>query len=172
MLKDIAAQASFASIIKQAVQAVREVKKSQILTAELVKIQRKSPENVKTTLKLPVLTRFGSNVHCLKSVLANRQNLSELAISTSGMSKLTRETRMNILGGSLDNDFWNRVQEVLKIMEPIAVMLTQFETDIPNISIVPEAFYKIRSHLDTCLEESRLLSSGECDKINDSFRKL
>lgn len=171
LLKDIAAKGGFTDLIKQVVQIVKEVKKSQILTAELVKIQAKYPENIKTTLKLPVPTRFGSTVHSLKSVMVNRQNLSELAISPQGIARLTRETRLNILGGNLEIDFWGGIQEVLNVMEPIAAMLQRFEADVPSLSTVPEAFHQIRNHLDKALDESTLLTADECAKIIQSFLK-
>ncbi|KAL5237605.1 hypothetical protein ACI65C_005015 [Semiaphis heraclei] len=53
----------------------------------------------------------------------------------------------------INNDtFWDRIKNLHNFLKPIAYWITRIESDLPQLSIVPEIFVEIKKQYDTCIK--------------------
>lgn len=164
MVEDIIKQPTVHEIVTTSKLIIKEIKRSHILSAILVEIQKSTPkdeEQVLTTLKLSGKTRWGSNLISLKSMYVNRFNLKKLTISrkTAGMD----ESHKTLI---CDNEFWVKISKSILLLEPIVTALFVLKSDNPFISEVPEVFNKIESHLQKQLHDTSLSLLPILESIN------
>jgi len=94
----------------------------------------------KKSLMLPVQTRWGSVVVFLNSLLANKQTIRLLNIDERCEEDIIPRVKQFI-----NNDlFWDRVKNLHNFLKPIAYWITRIESDLPQLSIVPEIFVEIK----------------------------
>jgi len=138
-----------------------EFKQSHILNSLLKEFQNADPNKTlkKITLKLPIVTRWGSNVQCLKSLIFNKQYLQQIAISPKAIKYLSKNSSVKIL----DNDvFWPKVEKLISILEPISIWIKTLESETSNLSDVVCAFHqideKIKNSVSVTKEQQGILS--------------
>lgn len=110
--------------------------------------------NIKS-LKLPVPTRWGSTVVCLRSLLENRFPVMAMAVDETMMHKVPKRSKALIL----NDGFWSRLSRIIDVLEPIAHATEKIESDVPRISQAVEIFAEIDECLQSSLPQSPL--SGE-----------
>ncbi|XP_046600001.1 uncharacterized protein LOC124295157 [Neodiprion lecontei] len=136
LVKDIANILSVSECVQNSTSIIKEIKKSHVLSALFVQAQNQNSLNEKCTLKLPIKTRFGYLLHCLESLLKNKNNLELLAVMPDAQKYLSIATRNNIL----NNEYWIRVTRINELIKPIGQCIFYLEGDDPKISQVTEAF--------------------------------
>jgi hypothetical protein len=86
---------------------------------------------------MPVKTRWGSTVHCLESLIQNKEILQQLASSDDdNVVKELGNIQMHIVEFS----FWYKIYKVLDLMKPITEWIKKLESDNPYVS---DVFYVI-----------------------------
>lgn len=168
LVKDVTNQATTDLILKDSTSIVKEIKKSNILQANLVEIQRSAPveERVTTTLKLPAQTRWGSSLNCSQSLSVNQSNLKNLAISKVS-NRLSQTTKKLIL----DDEYWIKVQKLIELIQPIVVFLIKIEGDESRMSEIPEIFIELEYNFMTIFNESlSLLTATEAQNVLNSLK--
>lgn len=155
LIHDILKIKTYDSIAVKSKLIIKTIKKSHILNATLSSIQKKNFTNKREikTLKLPVITRWGSIYTSLNSLLYNKKNLQELSISENVTNEIA-----NIKVNILDDEVWLRIESLHEILSPLAKYITEIQTSKPIISRVVEIFYNMYSHF------SNLLNIKECDR--------
>lgn len=119
MCEDILKKPSIAAFITSLVSIVKTVRSSQYLTAIFNKTS-------KVALKLPVKTRWGSYLLCLKSMLQNKLTLQTMVINSEVAEKFEKGMKTKILD---DDIFWIRVEKMITMLSPICELITQLETN-------------------------------------------
>lgn len=76
-------------------------------------------------MKVAGKTRWGSNVRCLKSLLVNKDNLQNLAISRKSVGYLDAQIKSLLL----DENTWWEIEQVLGLLTPIFDWITIWEGD-------------------------------------------
>ncbi|XP_063216168.1 uncharacterized protein LOC134527426 [Bacillus rossius redtenbacheri] len=79
LCNDIVKCESVSNCFKRVVDIIKTIKQSHILTSVLSEINE--TKGNKTTLHLPAVTRWGSFLHCLDSMMNNRVSLQTLAVT-------------------------------------------------------------------------------------------
>ncbi|CAM1295475.1 Uncharacterised protein r2_g470 [Pycnogonum litorale] len=137
LLGDIMSIETMQAIHSKAKKIVKSVKNKQVVSATFAEKQRQKGKS--TSLKLPVITRWGSSVIMYQSLQDGKETLQELAIMESlGIDADIRRT-------VLDNDvFWVRITSCLELLEPITSAIGQVEGDSAHLSDVYRVFHEIK----------------------------
>ena len=96
-------------------------------------------ENVNTTLKLPVKTRWGSVLTCLESVQQNKLVLRKLAVSKISEKDMSLQLKKVIL----DGNFWMLNEATVKFLTPLHAAIIQLESDVSNLAEVFQLYSKV-----------------------------
>ena len=115
-------------------------------------------ENVNTTLKLPVKTRWGSVLTCLESVQQNKLVLRKLAVSEISEKDMSLQVKKAIL----DDDFSMLSKATVKFLTPLHCI--QLEADVPNLAEVFQLYSKVRIGMMENIETIPLIE-GEQETI-------
>ncbi|KAL4103209.1 hypothetical protein QTP88_018586 [Uroleucon formosanum] len=127
---------------------VNNIRRRHVLHAIFNEKQKESGINKKKSLMLPVQTRWGSVVVFLNSLLANKQIIRLLNIDERCEEDIIPRVKQFI-----NNDiFWDRVKNLHNFLKPITYWITRIESDLPQLSIVPEIFVEIKKQYDTCIK--------------------
>ncbi|KAL5237672.1 hypothetical protein ACI65C_005082 [Semiaphis heraclei] len=111
----------------------------------------------KKSLMLPVQTRWGSVVVFLNSLLAIKQIIRLLNIDERCEEDIIPRVKQFI-----NNDlFWDRVKNLHNFLKPIAHWITRIESDLPQLSIVPEIFVEIKNQYDICIKNVSCFETGQ-----------
>ena len=97
-------------------------------------------ENVNTTLKLPVKTKWGSVLTFLGNVQQNKLVLRKLAVSEISEKDMSLQVKKAIL----DDDFWMLNEATVKFLTPLHAAIIQLEADVPNLAEVFQQYSKVR----------------------------
>ena len=177
-------------VVNDAKGIVKEVKASHILSANLRRRQRdadatrrakesgkgkgkgkstsKSSEHQSAklptvcSLKLPVPTRWGSNVMCLESVKYNRPHLMAMAVDHQALKQFSKHSKDLLL----NDDFWSRLTRTCDLLQPVASSVQFIESDKPQISQSAKLFAELKAHFDTALPASPLSKEEELQVQN------
>ncbi|KAM9524104.1 uncharacterized protein ACWYII_043426 isoform 2-T2 [Salvelinus alpinus] len=152
ILNDIMALKTMDTLYKIAKEMVRHVKCHQVISA--IYRSKQSEKNKSTNLKLPSNTRWGV-VIMFDSLLEEKESPQEMAISQSA------DMDNPIKRILLDDVFWERVVSSLKLLNPIAVAITQIEGDRMALSYVQTLLADVREDICTVLPTSLLLQAEE-----------
>lgn len=148
LINDIISLKSFQILIKGGVAIVNNIRRRHVLHAIFNEKQKESSINKKKSLMLPVQTRWGSVVVFLNSLLANKQIIRLLNIDERCEEDIIPSVKQFI-----NNDtFWDRIKNLHNFLKPIAYWITRIESDLPQLSIVPEIFVEIKKQYDTCIK--------------------
>ncbi|XP_076062416.1 uncharacterized protein LOC143037750 [Oratosquilla oratoria] len=145
------------NIQSDCIKVCKAVKQSQKLTALLKQHQQQSPQGQQQTLKLPVKTRWGSVIQCLKSVCINKHELQALAINDDAKPSLDLSIRKLLLS----EVFWDRTEGILKLLKPVADAITSIEGDNKNLSLVIKVFSDLKLSFEENLSSFQILKSEE-----------
>lgn len=162
LIGDICKLQSLGAIIDQAKDVAVYVRRHQVVSALLTQYQL-SQKGVTTRLQLPVVTRWGSNVACLRSLFDSKAALQSTFIDEHVVNDIPRQLRTRVL----DNDvFWPRIEKTLKFLRPFAEAITTVESDEPRLSRVPAIFASLRQHMSLTLSSSPLTKKDEESAAN------
>ncbi|XP_066979617.1 zinc finger BED domain-containing protein 4-like isoform X2 [Macrobrachium rosenbergii] len=156
MFTDIMKAKSIESVQKECTNLVKHIKSSQKLLAIFRKLQSEGNE-AKTSLKLPVKTRWGSIIHCMQSIQENKHTLQKLAIDEEAKKGLEKSAK----GTLLSEVFWDKIAGYLQLLKPVATAITMTEGDDQYLSIVMKVFHDLQSSFDEQLPNSPVLQSEE-----------
>lgn len=162
LFTDLKKLKTLSSLITEAVEIVKLIKLSHKLNALFMEKQASSREKV--SLKLPVQTRWGSVVTCLRSLLVNRHALQMLAIDEEAQPFFIGQ-KQKLKSAILLEVFWDKVSGFLCLLEPIATNITMVEADKPNLSSVYKIFCDLKSHFETNIPQSPFTKHEEKEAI-------
>ena len=117
-------------------------------------------ENVNTTLKLLVKTRWESVLTCLESVQQNKLVLRKLAVSEISEKDMSLQVKKAIL----DDDFWMLNEATVNSLTPLHAAIIQLEADVPNLAEVFQLYSKVRIGVIENIETIPLIE-GEQETI-------
>lgn len=104
-----------------------------------------------------LLCRWGSNIHCVESIMKNKSGLQLLAIDDSIKSLIGQNVKKLLLS----EVFWNRCEGYLLLMKPFADAITAVEGDNVDLSAVLSIFTKLQDTLKENVSKSPLLKAEE-----------
>nr|CAG8446911.1 2846_t:CDS:1 [Entrophospora candida] len=97
--------------------------------------------------KLNNLTRWDSHLECLESLSSLFKSKAEIQL-TMGILQSNNNINTNLKSDCLDPQFWNQLEAIIMILEPIAFLLKLFESnESVHSSIYPlfnDLFYKTK----------------------------
>jgi Protein of unknown function (DUF 659)/hAT family C-terminal dimerisation region/BED zinc finger len=162
LIGDVCKLPSLLTILDNVKEIVLYVRRHQVVNATVTKNQQKQ-KGTTTRLQLPVVTRWGSNVHCLKSLVNTKAALQTTFIDDVLAPDIPRAIRKRVL----DNDvFWVQVEKSLKLLKPFADAITVLESDKPRLSHIPGIFSSLRQHMTTMLKSSPLSKKDELGMVS------
>lgn len=137
---DVMKPQAIQAFISIAIDTIKVIKRSQILSALLSQLIREKGAGER--LKLPSKTRWGSYLFAIRSLLKTKNALQALAVHEEA-STMPRETKTNLL----DETFWKMTEECIALIEPITENIFKLEGNKNNINLVYMAFKDIHSRL-------------------------
>lgn len=155
LLGDVCNLPSATDILQKAKAIVKEVNNSHRLRS-MLSVQCTAMQ-CKQSLKMPVVTRWGSSIACLDSVLANKLSLRRLAIDEEAQSLLASAPKSSILS----DVFWDQLVNLLELLRPVLKWITILEGDSPEIGATVEAFAELKDHFTTTLRKSPMTKKEE-----------
>jgi hypothetical protein len=163
LLGDIMSTQTMQAIHSKAKTIVKFFRNKQVVSATFAEKQKQKGKP--TSLKLPVVTRWGSTVIMFQSLQEGKESLQEVAIMDS--LDIEGEIRKNIL----DNDiFWARITACLALLEPITSAIAQVESDSARLSDVYRLFNEIKQKINEALPTSPLQQQEE-KKVREYIEK-
>lgn len=147
---------TFQLFLAQAVSLVKAIRLSHVLSASF---KEKQTQKNRVSLKLPVVTRWGSVIHCLESLRSNKQAITSLAID-EGLQDIIKK-HPNFKKNALDDTFWDKVEGFISLLKPVADAITICESDKTKISLVLRIFNNIEQHFAKALPGCPLLKQEE-----------
>jgi hypothetical protein len=156
LCEDILKCNTMKSFMATVISIVKSIRNSHILKALFDRFQLDKKFEDRLSLKLPGQTRWGSNLFCLQSLLANKSVLQKLAVSEE--AEISPEMKRQLLD---DEVFWVRVQKLVNIFHPIIELITAFESNTPIIHNVYKEFHILQNTLKQEIPESPLQKSEE-----------
>lgn len=135
---------------------VNNIKRGHITNAIF---QNKRNENNSTSmaLSLPVVTRWGSVVAFFKSLLVNKQ----IVRSMNGDEVAEKDLRPNVKKTISCSNFWKKIENFYKLLNPVAKWITIIEGDRPQLSIVPLIFSELKKSIEETIENNNILKYEE-----------
>lgn len=161
---DIGKCKSVQKIITNSKAIIKKVKRSHMIGALLSKIQNEN--NIKSSLKLPGKTRFGSNCISLQSLSKNRNALQILAVNDTIKDKIPSRMRSRILSDT----FWNNIEVLIKILEPILKANIELEGDGILIHKVYSTFHGLGNNISDVIHSCNLLTEKEKNDVSMNFK--
>ena len=125
-----------------------------LLQATFIRIQNQviKKKNAAISLKFPVKTRWGSYLHCLLSLKANKFVLQILSIWEAQLPSELKKKK-----ASRDDDvFWVCVEKMICILDSIVNLISYLEPNEPQIHLVNRKFNNL---------ENVLLEVGLCNTL-------
>ncbi|GBB95101.1 hypothetical protein RclHR1_24790001 [Rhizophagus clarus] len=113
--------------------------KSHQVPAAILKRYQLSNYDRRISLKLPVKTRWGSSAICLNSLQVNQLAI-ELTITELSRNQTVR-IEDDIKSIVLDDEFWEDVDNLLKVLNELVIGISMFESDTPSLSKVLDWYH-------------------------------
>ena len=85
---------------------------------------------------LPALTRWGTHLACLQSLQKSKTALEQALMDTN----IRQNMDLNLRNHILSDNFWEDLNVIIKIMEPMVIALKSFESDTSILSTVYSQF--------------------------------
>ncbi|KAL5242659.1 hypothetical protein ACI65C_010069 [Semiaphis heraclei] len=86
-------------------------------------------------------------------VLPSSYQLSNKLLDSEVNDERCEEDIIPSVKQCINNDtFWDRIKNLHNFLKPIAYWITRIESDLPQLSIVPEIFVEIKKQYDTCIK--------------------
>lgn len=122
--KDIVALKIAKEIVDKGSEIINTIKRSKIILAKFKQIQIQNQKCL-TTLKANASTRFSTYFYSLESLVKNKYNLQQLAISENSLS---RKLKDNILS----EQFWLEVVKLMAFLLPLCLGIKKLKKMIPK----------------------------------------
>ncbi|GES90591.1 uncharacterized protein LOC112597101 [Rhizophagus clarus] len=107
--------------------------------AAILKRYQLSNYDRRISLKLPVKTCWGSSAICLNSLQVNQLAI-ELTITELSRNQTVR-IEDDIKSIVLDDEFWEDVDNLLKVLNELVIGISMFESDTPSLSKVLDWYH-------------------------------
>jgi hypothetical protein len=111
-------------------------------SAKLKRIQAEN-YNQEIALVLPILTRWGTHLDCFKSLQKSKIALEQTLMDPEIRKKMNSSARNYILS----EEFWEKLDVIIKILEPIVIVLKLFESDTSTLSTVYFHFKQLMNQI-------------------------
>ena len=167
LLKDFEHIKTLGDHISMCKEIVKFFKLKQVPNAVLHEKQESA--NSKQSLKLPVQTRWGSIVECMKSIQVNKQSLREAAVNIAVESMAPKKVQNAILN---DGVFWDRNLKFIDLLSPITRLITYFEATSATLSDVRHKLITLRDSFHSHVSESPFLLAEEKTAILKFSKRL
>lgn len=161
MIGDIRKLVSVKKYIDDVNEIIKTIRGHTVLLSMFTKIGKEN--NIITTLKLPVITRWGSVVLSLKSMLQCKTILRILAVSED-VGQLPEPMKRKLR----DDIFWVKILKLTNLLEPILQWITRLESNKPTIHLVTQAFSEISKSFNDNLPEAPI-SKIDQERIIEVF---
>jgi len=161
MIGDIRKLVSVKKYIDDVNEIIKTIRGHTVLLSMFTKIGKEN--NIITTLKLPVITRWGSVVLSLKSMLQCKTILRILAVSED-VGQLPEPMKRKLR----DDIFWVKILKLTNLLEPILQWITRLESNKPTIHFVTQAFSEISKSFNDNLPEAPI-SKIDQERIIEIF---
>lgn len=166
LLKDFMKLSEILNASKKSRQICKHFKNHHVLYATFKSIQlEKYKKNKITSLKVPAETRFGSIFLNLNSLWKNKEAVQCTVIK----EELKEEIKQDLKKTILDDNFWIKVNSIVKIMSPVLTGIKILESDRALLSEVPVVFKFIRDALDN-LELSTTVANSLETFVNERYQ--
>lgn len=149
---DITKRSGIANLINE-IKEIIKLFHGHILSAKLKKL--KTELQVEASLTLPVATRWGSIVICLKNILKLQLVLQRCCIEPDFQDKSFTRNKL------LSECFWANVHDLHELLEPITKWINIFESDKSNIYLTKRAFSEIEKDLTKNVDNLIILSDDD-----------
>ncbi|XP_053625477.1 uncharacterized protein LOC128683656 [Plodia interpunctella] len=159
LCQDVMQLVSLKRFIDMAIDVVKTIKRSQILTSVLDRLVKE--RNAGEALKLPDKTRWSSHYACIKSLDNTKVALQCLANDDSVIRILPLETKAALL----DNNFWEMTKQLIKIMRPISEVVAKLQSNECNMVNIFMMMKDLRSKFNLILPEISILSHQDREII-------
>ncbi|CAG4982713.1 unnamed protein product [Colias eurytheme] len=157
--KDIFKITLFEEVLRDVVKVIRYIKRAHIVLALFEKFQIEKYGRTSSSLKLFSKTRWSGAYITIKSYKGNREALELLAKCHETDILLQIKTII------LDSQIWIKIDEVVKVLEPIAKAILISEKNSALLSDVPYIFNLVSQELNSELETAEFLSQVDKNVI-------
>ncbi|GBC35870.1 zinc finger BED domain-containing protein 1-like [Rhizophagus irregularis DAOM 181602=DAOM 197198] len=131
------------SVVENAKKLVNYFKAHVQATAKLKRIQKENYSK-EIALVLPALTRWGTHLACFQSLQNSRTALEQALMDIRIRQNMDLTLRAHILS----DEFWEDLDIITKIMEPMVSALKLFESDISILSNVYSYFKEVMNQIN------------------------
>jgi len=131
------------SVVENAKKLVNYFKGHVQAAAKLKRIQKENYSK-EIALVLPALTRWGTHLDCFQSLQNSKTALEQALMDIRIRQNMDSTLRTHILS----DDFWEDLDIITKIMEPMVSTLKLFESDISILSTVYSYFKKVMDQVN------------------------
>ena len=110
------------------------------------------------SLILPSQTRWGTHAAMLQRLLATKKALQHLVMEDDIDNIIERSMKSSILDNSV---FWQQIENLHAVLQPVADAIKTIETDSPVLSDVPRIFFELRQSLDQAVRIAPITKKEE-----------
>lgn len=157
LMKDLEALRSFKDHMANSQEIVKYFKLKHVPNA-ILREKQGLGEQTPPTLKLPVETRWGSSVNCIKSIQANRQFLREAIIHPEVEGMAPTRIKNLILK---DDVYWDRNARFIDLLSPVIDLISFMEYRGATVSDVRHQFFKLKATFEEMIHASPFLLTEE-----------
>ncbi|GET53362.1 zinc finger BED domain-containing protein 1-like [Rhizophagus irregularis DAOM 181602=DAOM 197198] len=143
LISDILKIDQIKSVVENAKKLVNYFKAHVQATAKLKHIQKENYSK-EIALVLPALTRWGTHLACFQSLQNSRTALEQALMDIRIRQNMDLTLRAHILS----DEFWEDLDIITKIMEPMVSALKLFESDISILSNVYSYFKEVMNQIN------------------------
>lgn len=162
LIGDIMKCSSLKNFDGQCKDIIKQITGSHIVLATFNQIQ-KDKKGTSLSLKLPVVTRWGSVLQCLDSLANCKFALKILVVTEEINNKLSSTVKKNCLD---DEIFWKKVEKLIEILTPIVKWITKLEGDDLQMAEVVDAFKELDNSLEYMISGLPITQKEEADIMN------
>jgi hypothetical protein len=143
LISDILKIDQIKTIVESAKKLVNYFKAHVQAAAKLKRIQQEN-YNKEIALVLPAITRWGTHLACLQSLQNSKTALQQALMDT----RIRQNMDSNLRNCVLLDSFWENLDVIIKIMEPMVVVLKSFESDTSILSSVYSHFKNLMDQIN------------------------
>ncbi len=143
LISDILKIDQIKSVVENAKKLVNYFKGHIQAAAKLKRIQKENYSK-EIALVLPALTRWGTHIACFQSLQNSKTALEQALMDV----KICQNMDLTLRAHILSDDFWEDLNIITKIMEPMVSALKLFESDTSILSTVYSYFKKVMDQIN------------------------
>ena len=143
LISDILKIDQIKSVVENAKKLVNYFKGHIQAAAKLKRIQKENYSK-EIALVLPALTRWGTHLACFQSLQNSKTALEQALMDV----KIRQNMDLTLRAHILSDDFWEDLNIITKIMEPMVSALKLFESDTSILSTVYSYFKKVMDQIN------------------------